>query len=109
MNQVGGREMKLNHKTVRLGAGFSGRMGWCGLVCCAVSAFGEVAPTRLELSAPAPNGGWVRLEGLSQSNRVLKLEASTNLSSWTGIGVFHYGLFDYPDVATRSHSRRFYR
>jgi hypothetical protein len=74
-----------------------------------MSAFGQLAPPHLEISAPAPGSSWVRLDNRSQSNSVLKLEASTNLGSWMGIGVFHDGLFDYPDVASRSFSGRFYR
>ena len=43
------------------------------------------------------------------SNSVLTLQASSNLLDWRWIGTFHDDLFNYPDAASTSISRRFYR
>jgi len=68
-----------------------------------------LAAPRLEILRPATSNGWVRLNSSVQTDSVLTLEASTNLSAWTGIGTLHDALFHYPDAGADGLRQRFYR
>ncbi len=72
-------------------------------------ALAQVTAPRLEILRPEISNGWVRLNSTFDSNAVLTLHASTNLSLWTNIGTLHNALFAYPDAASPGWRQRFYR
>lgn len=75
----------------------------------AAFANSQAAAPRLEILRPATSTGWVRLNSSVHSDSVLTLEASTNLSAWSGIGTLHDALFLYPDAGADGLHQRFYR
>ncbi|MBN2506521.1 MAG: hypothetical protein JXQ71_07495 [Verrucomicrobia bacterium] len=77
------------------------------LAAGATLACGQTNPC-LTLLRPLENGWW-RLELPAQSTERVDLVASTNLDAWTVIATTHGGLRAYPDPASASVSRRFYR
>jgi hypothetical protein len=74
-----------------------------------LSASAQVDAPRLEILRPEISNGWVRLNSTFETNVVLRLHASTNLSTWTSIGSLHNALFAYPDAASPGWRQRFYR
>lgn len=91
-----------------------GICGWSGLLYLSLLTLfpavqGQVVAPRLEIGRPPSDSDWVRLGSPSQSNMVFSLEASTNLTLWQSIGVFHNALFNYPDLASGGLGQRFYR
>ena len=101
-------DMKPTHKLA--GLGISIHMGW-GLVCLGLLTLAEAqtkAP-RLEVHPREAKSSAVILNSSYQSNTVFTLEASTNLTGWQTIGVFHDALFAYPDLGASGLTQRFYR
>ena len=98
-------------------AGETGKLvrNWVACVCIGLfllslwTAKAQTAMPRLEVTRPELNNRTIRLNSAFQSNVVFSLEASTNLAAWQSIGIFHEGLFDYPDLGYDGFSRRFYR
>lgn len=79
-----------------------------GLLSLLAFALSAVAQSNLYILPPDSNG-WVRLSSVATSNRLLAVEASSNLLAWETMAVTHDGLFDYPDAAAGSFQQRFYR
>ncbi len=81
------------------------------LGCVLPFGFGNAlaAAPRLEILPPITSNDWVRLNSSIHVDSALRLEASTNLSTWTGIGTLHDGLFNYPDAGAEGLRQRFYR
>ena len=79
-----------------------------GLLFAAFANAQLIAP-RLEIHRPALSNDWVRLNSSVQSDSVLTLDASANLTAWTNIATLHDALFHYPIVSATSFDPRFYR
>jgi hypothetical protein len=91
--------------------GWGDAVGWLGWLCLAglTAAGAQVTAPHLEILPPIGTNGWICLASTSQSNTVIRLEASTNLQAWLPIGTFHDGLSRYPDLAASDSGWRFYR
>ena len=85
------------------------RLRWLCLPMLLACAAAQAGAPHLEILPPASGTGWMRLNSTFQSNTVLTLHASTNLSAWTNIGSLHNALFAYPDAGSLGLDRRFYR
>jgi hypothetical protein len=79
-----------------------------GALTTALGGFAQPNALRLDILPPESNG-WVRVSSSLASNRVLSLEASTNLASWQRIATAHDAFRSYPDLATTNFPQRFYR
>ncbi|HYG36515.1 MAG TPA: PEP/pyruvate-binding domain-containing protein, partial [Clostridia bacterium] len=88
------------------------KWAWLGWFCWAALAFvgtAQILPPNLTLDRLGRTNGWPYLSSSSQSNLLLTLETSTDLKSWQSIGVFHDGVFQYPDMHPAGFNSRFYR
>ncbi len=63
---------------------------------------------RLEWGPPDAHG-WPRLSMVAPSNRVVRLEASSDLVGWVEVGRSHDGLEVFPDPGAEGRSVRYYR
>src|SRR5206468_12092722 len=81
--------------------------GFCWLAFAGAVSAQTIQP-RLEILPPV-NNEWVRLSSSSDLNRVITLQASSNLLDWQWIGTLHDGLVNYPDAASTHFPKRFYR
>ena len=83
----------------------------CGIILALLTSNSpaQPGPLRLELVDRDQTNGWVHFSSSFQTNTVLTLEASTNLTTWKGIATLHDTVLDYPDVSSDSFSSRFYR
>ena len=81
--------------------------GFCWLAFAGAVSAQTIQP-RLEILPPV-NNDWVRLSSSSDLNRVITLQASSNLLDWQWIGTLHDGLVNYPDAALTNFPKRFYR
>ncbi len=71
----------------------------------------QVSPPLLSIREQSAVGDDLRLSSPAQSNAVLTLEACSDLATgaWRTIGIFHDGLWAYPDAGASADTHRFYR